>query len=364
MLIFDNIIFATQKSGGISLVWRNILDPFVKENSECFFVDYPTADINIFRKELNLDAKKIIPRNGNPYIMRLFPPRIKSRNENHLFFTSEYDIVNKPNFFNVIIVHDLIYEKFGKKNLAFYYNVLPKKRAILKSNLIICVSENTKKDLFEYLPSIDKSKVIVIHNGVSDEFKSNIALAGKFDKLSKKEYVLFIGRRSSYKNFNLAVEGLGKSDLKKKLVVIGNEPFSRNEIELLKRNIGDNYYYLFNALTTPELNSLYANAYALLYISGYEGFGIPILEAQRSCCPVIGTSLSSLPEIGGEGYIRIESLNPESVAKALISLQNENFVTSVVRSGYENSKKFSWMKTSEEYYKTIMKEYNKLTNMI
>jgi mannosyltransferase len=364
MIIFDNIVFASQKSGGISLVWRNILEPFVNEKSECFFIDYPSANNNIFRKELNFDLKKIIIRNGNPYIMRIFPPRLKSTRENHLFFTSGYNIVNKPNVYNIIIVHDLIYEKFGKRKLSYYYNVLPKKRAIIKSNLIICVSENTRKDLFEYLPSLDKNKVVVIYNGVSDEFKPNIALTSKFDKLSKNEFVLFIGRRSTYKNFRLAVEGLCKSNLKKKLVITGNEPFSSDEIELLRDNIGDNYYYLFTALTTVELNSLYANAYALLYISSYEGFGIPVLEAQRSGCPVIGTSLSSLPEIGGDGYIKLESLNPESVANALISLLDENFATSLVTKGYKNSQRFSWKKTSDQYYSIIMHEYCKLTKMI
>ena len=121
----------------------------------------------------------------------------------------------------------------------------------------------------------------------------------------------------------------------------------------LNSKLGVDNYFLFNKLTTEELNSLYSNAYALLYLSKYEGFGIPILEAQRSGCPVIASDLSSIPEVGGDGYISVQSLEVTCVSDVLLKIQDENYRDEMLEKGFKNSQRFSWEATSLQYYALI-----------
>jgi mannosyltransferase len=352
MIIFNNIAFAGQISGGVSLVWKHVIEKFI-QHSDVQFIEYEDSMKNIFRKQLIIPEKKIKFRKGGAYFNRLFPQKLENRNNKTTYVTGEYDIVPNQNVTNVIIVHDFVYEIFSKKNIAYYFNVLPKKHAIKKSEVIVCVSENTKKDLLHFFPKIAKEKIQIIHNGVSDEFQFNVTLTDKFPMLRPNEYVIYIGMRSNYKNFNLTIDSLQHSKLNLKLAIISNKALDESEIENLNNKLGIENYFLFNKLTTEELNSLYSNAYALLYLSKYEGFGIPILEAQRSGCPVIASCLSSIPEVGGDGYIQVKTLDVQNVKNTLLKIQDINYKNEILDLGFKNSKRFSWEETSQKYYDLI-----------
>ena len=352
MIIFNNIAFAGQISGGVSLVWKYVIEKFI-QNTDVQFIEYEDSMNNIFRKQLQIPDKNLKFRKGGAYINRLFPPKLENQNDKITYVTGEYDIVLRPNVTNVIIVHDFVYEIFSKKNIAYYFNILPKRNAIKKSDVIVCVSENTKKDLLHFFPEIAKEKIKVIHNGVSDEFQFNVPLAGKFPMLRQNEYVIYIGMRSNYKNFNLTVDSLHHSKLNLKLTIISNKALDKSEIENLDNKLGVGNYFIFNKLTTEELNSLYSNAYAILYLSKYEGFGIPILEAQRSGCPVIASCLSSIPEVGGDGYIQVKNLEVQNVSDCLLKIQDINYRNEMHTLGFKNSNRFSWEATSQKYYDLI-----------
>jgi len=352
MIVFNNIAFAGQISGGVSLVWRHVIQKFIHQ-ADVKFIEYEDSLNNIFRKQLQIPQESLKFRTGNKYLSRLFAPKLEVKGEKVIYVTGEYDIVKQHRVKNVIIVHDFVYELFSPKNIAYYFNVIPKRKAIRKSDVIVCVSENTKKDLLHFFPNIAQGKIKIIHNGVSDEFKFNIALADKFSMLRPNAYVIFIGMRSDYKNFKLTVDSLQQSKMNLKLAIISNKPLDESEIENLNSKLGVDNYFLFNKLTTEELNSLYSNAYALLYLSKYEGFGIPILEAQRSGCPVIASDLSTIPEVGGNGYIPINSLEPQSVSDALLKIQDLNYRNEMLEKGFKNSQRFSWEATSQKYYDLI-----------
>ena len=352
MIVFNNIAFAGQISGGVSLVWKHVIKKFIQE-PDVQFIEYEDSLNNIFRKQLQIPEKKLKIRTGNKYLNRLFAPKLEIKNEKVVYVTGEYDIVNNPSVRNVIIVHDFVYELFSPKNIAYYFNVIPKRRAIQKSDVIVCVSQNTRKDLLHFFSKLAPEKIKVIYNGVSDEFKYNIPLADKFSMLRPNDYVIFIGMRSNYKNFGLTVDSLQCSGLNLKLAIVSNKPLTESETENLNAKLGKDNYFLFNKLTTEELNSLYSNAYALSYLSKYEGFGIPILEAQRSGCPVIAADLSSIPEVGGDGYISVHSLEIRSVSDALLKIQDVNYRNEMLENGSKNSQRFSWEATSQKYYELI-----------
>lgn len=113
---------------------------------------------------------------------------------------------------------------------------------------------------------------------------------------------------------------------------------------------------LHTGLSNSELNILYNNAFALLYPSSYEGFGIPILEAMRAGCPFIALNNSSIPEVAGNAGVLLNELTRESLAYAFSNIKlNRELIISL---GFTQSNKFSWDKT----YDDTLNLYNKLLN--
>ena len=205
-----------------------------------------------------------------------------------------------------------------------------------------------------FYPFVDENKIRVIYNGVSNDYhqinSSNHQLCFK-----PYTYALFIGSRAKYKNFNLAVESISKSTLN--LLIIGNE-LSMQEIEYLETMI-PNRYKCIGYVSNDILNTYYNFSHCLLYLSSYEGFGIPILEAQRAGCPVIAYNSSSIPEVIGDTPLLINNLNTTSVLNCIKILQNPIQRNMIVQKGLKNANRFSWEKMRMEViklYKEIHKE--------
>ena len=103
-----------------------------------------------------------------------------------------------------------------------------------------------------------------------------------------------------------------------------------------------------------ELNNLYNGAYAFVYPSSYEGFGIPILEAQRAGCPVIAYNASSIPEVIGDTPLLMNNLTTDELLGKLSLLKDINKRQDIIQKGYINAMKFSWDKSFEK----LMEVYN------
>ena len=151
-------------------------------------------------------------------------------------------------------------------------------------------------------------------------------------------------RKSIYKQFDLAAKVA--SEIKKPLVIVGR-PLAQEEITKLN---GTNYHVL-SGVSTETLNILYNNAFCLLYPSLYEGFGIPVIEAQRAGCPVITGANSSIIEVIGEGGIALEKLNISNIIEAIQTLDKSSYRNDVIKKGLENAQRFSWDKTYEQTIK-------------
>ena len=169
--------------------------------------------------------------------------------------------------------------------------------------------------------------------------------------VEKKDYVLYVGKRDRYKNFNALIEPLAKLGYKLKIVGV---PLSSTEIQLLDK--ARLKYEYCGIVSDTELNKLYNEAICLLYTSLYEGFGLPILEAQMAGCPVIAFNSSSIPEVIGDKELLLDDITVDTLRMKMEYVKNNR--DQIVRDGLENVKRFSWDKMADEY----MDLYKKLLN--
>ena len=357
-LIFDNIIFSLQHHGGVSVVWHELYKRFLTDpDFDIFFLKFDKY--NSLGKILEDDFVKIIDNNlkGLPIkIQRYLNPTIGIKDKG-IFHSSYYRTTSGSNLNNVTTIHDFTYEYYIK-GIAKTIHSFQKVRAARNSKKIICVSTNTKIDLLKFCPQIDENDVEVVFNGVSEIYKPIIVTNYELSRLipfSKKEYILYVGdRRSDYKNFRMAVEACGIS--KVPLVIVGGGVLTTMEIELLNLLIGFQNYKSLTAISNSDLNLLYNCAAFLLYPTIYEGFGLPIIEAQRSGCPVISSNYSSIPEVAGDGAFLISDITAHKVSEIITQAKSRSaFCRDIVENGYVNSQKFSWDKCYQDTKKVYLK---------
>jgi len=347
-IIFDNIIFSIQKAGGISVYWTEILNYFIKSNHSILYLNYPNN--NIFSKKIYINKASTLAIRNVPikYERYLTPPSISVKGKT-IFHSSYYRFLKGKEIYNIVTVHDFTYEK-KLKTLRRFIHIIQKRNALFSSSGIVCISNNTKKDLLEIYPKLINKKITVIYNGYDENSFFNLK-----DNVFDSNNVLFVGGRSGYKNFNLAVDALS---LSKHLVlnIVGSE-LNDKEINYLTLRLGSNRFKLHKYLNNNELNSLYNNSLCLLYLSEYEGFGIPIIESMAAGCPVIVINTSSIPEVAGNAGIYVLN-DSKSVFQKIIELKdNPKLREEYQNLGFVNVKRFSWKdsaKKVEDFYEEVL----------
>jgi glycosyltransferase involved in cell wall biosynthesis len=353
-LFLDQIIYWLQPAGGISTYWYELCS---------YFSQQPDVKLNYI-----LQSR---PANGlySPWINSLSPSNIDNRNikiarylraplpksANGIFHSSYYRMPGKSNVTQIVTVHDFTYEYF-RTGLPRFIHGRQKEAAVRAASGIICISENTKTDLLRFMKGIDEKRIVVIPHGVSTIFRQLSSNSDSDVKVNYKRFALFVGERSGYKNFGLAVAALKPySDLH--LVVVGKE-LALYEQELLSRELPSRWEYA-GRVSNEALNVLYNQADALLYPSSYEGFGMPILEAMRAGCPVICSNLSSLPEVAGDAAILVESQTGEGYADALDKLSDVTYKKCLIQNGLRHSSSYTWDKCFKQTFDFYIHTLNK-----
>ncbi len=353
-LYFDNIIFSLQPTGGISVYWYQLITRLLRDHCNVQFIEHPSN--NVFRKKLTIPQNQILAESNWPVqCLRYLPLRMQLPNFS-ILHTSYYRWTQQKNIPQIVTVYDLIYERF-RRGPALWVHTWQKQKSLVHADRILCISENTKKDLLSHYPQIPEKKVQVIYIAASDEFHPlpNIPNPGpQLEPILQKKYVLYVGDRAYYKNFSMAVDAIAqRPDFM--LVAAGGRPLTKAEKHQLDIQLPKRFAYL-PGLSTQELCLLYHHSFALLYPSIYEGFGIPVLEAMQVGCPVIAVQGSSIPEICGDAGILIPNPTSHLFAEALDTLENPAFRQTKIQAGFSAAKRFSW----ERCYQETMSVYQSL----
>lgn len=344
-LIYDNIVFGVQRHGGISVVWQELLER-IPQTMDVSYIDVDNSNgFNYSRSKLEIPSSAILKEIGYPKITRYFPVRLSLDNP-FLFHSSYYRYCTNRHAHNITTVHDFTYELFNK-GIRQKVHTWQKFSAIRHSAAVVCISENTKRDLLRLMPDVDEGKVSVIYNGVSDAYHMlDCPLSDKELPYPSHSYVIFIGRRDSYKNFELTVKAVAGT--KWNLLIVGSQ-LNESESLLVEKYLKKDRYQCLSHIPDELLNRYYNEAAALVYPSSYEGFGLPVLEAQRAGCPVIALNASSIPEIIGKTPLLMKELSETELVDKLELLDDLRLMQQVVIEGLDNSKRFSWEKMACQY---------------
>lgn len=343
-LLYDDIIFSLQKGGGVSVVWSELLK---RAPEKAVHIVYDNADQNQFYDE-SKEYNSVVLSSKWITIKRYLNVRTKTKHP-FIFHSSYYRFCTNPNAINVTTVHDFTYEYY-RHDLISNLHKHQKKNAVMHSSGVICISENTKKDLLKFYPDY-KGKIKVIYNAY--DRSSYFQEPG----LKRTNTILFVGGRASYKRFDLAIE-IVKRIPDCNLIIVGGGDLSDEEKTLLENNLNGRYEFR-GRVPNEELRQLYGSALCTCYTSDYEGFGLPIIEAQACGCPVVCQRNSSLTEVGGDTVIYFDHKDMDSAVKKINKLFDSTYYLTLQQKGLENCKRFSWDKSMKEvfdFYKELYRE--------
>lgn len=265
------------------------------------------------------------------------------------------------------IMHDLNFEHYPKDLppiiTKYYRHFFP--RFAKKSTRICTVSEFSKNDIVEKY-DIDPGKIDVIFNGVGEYFSPNREFAEtmKIKITGGCEYFIFFGAllpRKNLKNLFLAFNIFKKStDTNHKLVIAGARKWWTREMEKTFSELEYKDDIIFTGrLPDKELSGLLCGATALTYVSLFEGFGLPILEAFSCQTPVITSNVTAMPEVAADAALLTDPHSPQSIAEAMIKLVSESGLKEeLVLKGKVRLKNFSWDLTSDKLWDSIEKTVN------
>jgi glycosyltransferase involved in cell wall biosynthesis len=348
-ILFDYKIFYQQKYGGISNYFYNLAKEFIKLEQN-FLFSTPIHK-NEYIAKLNSNfiygfKFKFLPHNLNFFFENFnhFFTQKKIKNFKPDIIHESYYSKKNSNNKTVCTVYDLINEKFPNyfSNSSIISKM--KEETFKRVDHIICISENTKKDLIEFF-NINEEKITVTLLATDYQETKNL-------KKKLKNKLLFVGSRRGYKNFEGLIKAYSISKFLKsnfQLIAYGGEKFNIEDKKILKKyNLNNNNVEFIND-TTLDINYLYNNVAAFIFPSLYEGFGLPVLEAMRCGCPVILSNGGSLKEVGGDKLDYFDPQNVESIKYNIEKmLFSDDLQNKTIEYGFTRSKKFSWEKCAKE----------------
>ncbi|MFQ9650147.1 MAG: glycosyltransferase family 4 protein [Enterocloster sp.] len=364
-VLYDYEIFFSQKYGGISRYFYEMYTRFLgpEFNME---VTIPIVFSQNYYLSNMVKIKKFLPH-GNMLLNELVTigsilwNRIKGK---------EYDVIHPtyycPHFLEkkwvkkgkskvIVTVYDMIHEMYMSEEYEF---IEQKHKMLHLADGIIAISDCTKKDILKFCPDIREDKIKVIYLG------NSMCTPGKNEnyRIIKGKYILFVGERRGYKNFDIVLRAL-KLLIKKYpemhlLCAGGGELRSEEYDRITKLNLQGKVIQV--TLDDTELFWAYKNAECFVFPSLYEGFGIPILEAFFCECPVILSKRSCFPEIAEDAALYFDGYQDEDLYRKIDELLCRGNIRGIyVERGIKRLENFSWDKTAKqtkEFYEEIVKD--------
>lgn len=283
------------------------------------------------------------------------------------FFKPSLKVRNIP---TVVTIHDtipLLFPKSYPPGIKGRFNLFRQKQSLKKVKAVITDSKTSTADVIRVL-NIPRQKVSTVYLASSDNFRK--IPEAEIKKITSKfnlpdKFLLYTGGINWNKNLLNQTEAALNSGLD--IVYVGGGFHNRNNLnhpelasfkKFLEKYGRHPKTHLLGFVSDDELVALMNKSFALLFVSFYEGFGLPILEAQSCKSPVITSNNSSMKEVAGNGAILVNPENISEITEAINSLHNEETRKKLINEGLRNISNFSWEKTAKE----TLRIYNEVLN--
>lgn len=352
-IVYDHQIFSWQGYGGISRYFFEIATSLNRSFSTQVEIFAPFYLNRYLSDQSKLCKGTQVPRGGRAILRvnnMLAHLTLKLRRDIDIFHETYYsrrDLCPRSAK-RVISVYDMIHEKFADQFPSGDKTRYIKYEAVRRADHVICISENTQRDLVA-IYDIPIEKTSVVYLGYSLGVKQDELL---LPPKVAQPYLLYVGQRAGYKNFEGLLKAYANSPVLRKefkMVCFGGGAFSTKELEMINNLQLSPQQIIQFAGSDDVLAGLYASATAFVYPSLYEGFGIPPLEAMSFDCPVVCANTSSLPEVVGDAAEMFDPNNTEdmrtAVERVVLSKERNEELS---RAGRERIKQFSWEKCAQE----------------
>lgn len=346
-ICLDSIIFGLQRNGGISNYWARLLDSFSAAPDPAWRTEMPRKiRFQHFRPHWQLGAShsETLPSGLSRYLSCALAPT------DAVMHTSYYRLPSKRVKGYVVTAYDFMYERY-RSGPPLWVHRLQKLRSLERADVVSCISTFTRDEVIDIHPGIDASKLKVVPLGVDSQafYPDPQESDSELDRT-----VLFIGLRGGYKRFELAVAAIESiADLK--LGIVG-PPLDAAEERGLSINLPGRWQH-FGAVAPGRLRELYSSAFALIFPSDCEGFGLPVLEAMACHCPVVASCRGSLPEVGGDAARFAAQQRAEDYAAALLDLNSSSVRAKAIAAGTVQVAAFTWQRTiqsTREIYSALL----------
>jgi glycosyltransferase involved in cell wall biosynthesis len=367
---FDHQIFCMQRYGGVSRYFFELASrlpangvPDVSVIAPLHINSYLTGDAAD-----RITRGRYVPYTFKGHLANLLFPRVVGAADQIAaplaWRGAKPDIVHDTYFTTkpvsrgqrrVVTVHDMTHDLFPDEVPRAGRWVAAKRAAVDRADHVICVSENTRRDLVR-LYGIDPARTSVVHHGYSLTGESRPVEA---KSRAQRPTLLYVGHRGGYKNFMGLLQAYSSSPILREfdLVAFGGhsvQPEEQNEITRL--GIADRVR--FEAGSDQELAARYRAATVFVYPSKYEGFGIPPLEAMGHGCPVVCSNAGSIPEVVGDAGLYFDPNNLEELRTAVEHIATTEALQADLRArGYARIETFSWDKcaaATAQIYRELM----------
>ena len=358
-VLYDGMIFHRQETGGINRYFEKLIDHLPTNVdpaitlSKCPSNNFPKSErLRLLIENFNL------PKPFRKLSRAIRATRLETMQKDlapDLIHATYYDtlggfkaISNGRPF--VVTVHDMTHEKFPHLLDRRGRHAELKKRAIKKADAIICVSNNTRNDLLERFPECEARTTVIYHATELGDVVPEVTEFG-----SDRPYVLYVGSRSHYKNFDGLLNAFRivvSRDKELQLRIVGRE-FSKQENKRISELNLTEHTINHGTVNDGRLAQLYRKSLCFVYPSLYEGFGLPLLEAMSCDTPVLAANNSCIPEVVRDAALLFDPSSKTDLADALTFLLNNPCIREqLVTEGRTRCKEFSWKKSARQTFET------------
>ena len=365
-IFYDHKIFCKQERGGPSKYFLKLTQKLIETNVNAKI--FAGFHLNKFLKENskkdNIGFEKKLPF-SNYLVKTNFVHKLNKFNEilslkfiksfkpdviHTTYYNGDFDIYNKPLVVTVYdLIHEIFYKSYGYKSPQF-----TKKDALARADHIICISKSTANDLTKFY-DVDPNKISITYLGVEKK------LVSSFNSPVDFPYILYVGNRHKYKNFQIFLKSLSinqKILQNFKIILFGGGKLTKPEINLIKSYKMGPAKFSFYEGNNNLLNVFYQNARLLIFPSKYEGFGLPILEGFSNNCPVVCSDIPVFREVADRAAEYFDPNNPDSLVESLNRVLFSDFIRNdLINKGKQRLKFFDWMKCAletKEIYKRLI----------